>query len=105
MDEPPLLGTVLDDLEAALGEFSGPSEEEISGLEVRLSRAFDRFLIMAQQIYPPMSPEPAARVHRLAEEADSSGAAHGLGYVRRLALTVQDLLDHCCVGYPPSRSP
>lgn len=105
VEEPPLLGAVLDDLESVLGEYARPTVEDIPALEVRLCGALQQFVAMAGQIREPIDAGLTERVQRLTTEADSGDYARGLGYVRRLALTVQDLLDHCCVGYPPSRSP
>ncbi|WP_411158390.1 DUF6415 family natural product biosynthesis protein [Streptomyces sp. CBMA29] len=104
-EEPPLVRTVLDDLESALGEFSAPTVEHVPLMAARLASVFRQLLILAQQVHPPMSPGLAGRTLRLIEEAAGGEHISDLGYVRRLALTVQDLLDHCCVGYPPRGGP
>ena len=93
-----MMEAVLDDLEAVLGEHANLTGDEVRLLCIRLHHTFLKFLTMASQIIPSLSRELTMRALSLASEQPPWDDVSALGYLRRLAITVQDLMEHF-MGY------
>ncbi|WP_328913278.1 MULTISPECIES: DUF6415 family natural product biosynthesis protein [unclassified Streptomyces] len=102
--ETPLMAAVLDDLEAVLGEYSDLADDEVWSLIGRLRETFLRFFALAAQIHPGLSHGLVSQAHGLVSEQPLGEYVSALGYLRRLAITLQDLMEHF-MGYVRTGGP
>ncbi|MQY11446.1 hypothetical protein SRB5_15640 [Streptomyces sp. RB5] len=95
LDSPefPALDAVFDDLEVVLGEHAVLAIGEVENLTPRLHAALRRIIHVAPQNGSGVRPETAAASRGLLTERFPDQPLPALAHLRRLAMTVSNLLD------------
>jgi uncharacterized protein DUF6415 len=96
----PVIDGVFDDLEAVLGEDAAPTAAEIAELARRLHAVYRRLVHLSRWPNSGVSKATVAASWGLMTERMPPGFPSALGYVRRLAMAVSDLLDEVLEDMP-----
>jgi hypothetical protein len=91
---------LFEDLEAVLGEHTGLSVEDIGELTPRLRLALRRILDMTEGAKHGVAAGTIERARTLLSEQFSPDSFPALGHLRRLAATIEDLLDQLLEDMP-----
>lgn len=96
----PVVDAVFDDLDSVLGEHTELSMAEIKDLTPRLHTVFRRIRYVARQPNSGVRPETIAASRGLLTERFPQDFTLALAHLRRLAMTVSDLLDELLEEMP-----
>jgi hypothetical protein len=97
----PNVELIFDDLDAVLGEYGGDlTAAEIADIRPRLHAAFRRIVFVSQQPRSGVSRHRFDASLRLLTERFPADFTAALGHLRRLAMTVSDLLDELLEDLP-----
>jgi hypothetical protein len=97
----PSVELIFEDLDAVLGEYGGDlMAAEIADIRPRLHAAFRRIVFVSQQPNSGVSRHRFDASLRLLTERFPADFTAALGHLRRLAMTVSDLLDELLEDLP-----
>jgi hypothetical protein len=95
-----VVDAVFDDLEAVLGESADPTPADIAELTPRLHAVFRRIAYVAQEPNSGVRPETIAGARNFLDQRFPRDFLPARAHLRRLAMTVENLLDELLEDMP-----